>query len=228
MPDKAFPRSQSQILEWGRNYNDKAGISPATYGLSAESGAAIVSAFAAFETAYHAWMDPATRTPNLKVVKDEAMGEFERVARDTVAEIQTNPATTNEMRSTLRITPRGTEPSPIPRPTQMPILEVRSVVGRMVRLNLRDAMSGRRCKPRGVRSAWLYVHVGETAPTDFGAYTFNGETTRCATEVVFEDEVPAGSKVWVTALWVNATGQVGPACMPVSAWTNGLALSNAA
>ena len=46
--------------------------------------------------------------------------------------------------------------------------------------------------------------------------------------VLVGDEVAAGSKVWVTAMWVNAKGEAGPACQPVPAWTNHATLKNAA
>ena len=219
MPVDFLPKSQQLLLAWGANYNDKAGISPATYGLTAEQGAEIVQRFAEFQDAMTDWMNPSTRTPDVRTRKDEARKSFEAIARETVGIIQRNPATTPEMRTTLRITPRGNVPTPAPVPADAPEVKVASVKGRLFNLELRQPGSTRRGRPPKIGMAWLYTYIGEDMPA-FEQLKFYGSATRTNTQIVLPSDVPTGAKVWISACWVNTAGRPGPASLPIASWTN--------
>ena len=223
------PRKDETLWAWGANLNDRAGISPTDYNLSVEEGARIVTSYSRFDTAMQQLRNPGTRSPLAVIEKREARREFVKVAREMVALIQANPATTDGMRGALEITIRK-EPAPVGRPTVMPLLSVRSVVGRVLNLEVRDAQTNRRRKPAGVKSVWLWSYVGETAPLDLGAYTFHGGDSRTRPELVLGDAIPPNTVVWVTAMWVNGKDETGPACEPVQTRTNYdvLTLKNAA
>ena len=215
-----MPGKDDELRTWGANMNDRAGISPADYNLSAEEGARIVTSFSRFETAMQQVGNPATRSPVATIEKREAKRAFVKVAREVVALIQANPATTNVMRGELQITIRKEPPTPVPRPTGMPKLSVRSVVGRVLNLEVRDAATNRRRKPAGIRSVWMWSYTGETPPLDLAAYTFHGGGSTTRPTLVLGDEVEPNTVVWVTAMWVNSKDETGPACMPVQTRTN--------
>ena len=229
MPNGNFiPTREAQLIAFGANYNDKAGISPASYHLPPEMGTEIVNAFSEFEQRYNESQNPSTRTPEVTELKREARKNFERVVRETAAVIQADPATTNAMRTSLGLSLRGNGPTPVPVPQGMPVVEVKGVVGRVVRLRLKDAETDRRRKPPGVQGAWLYVFVGDEPPASLEAMELRGMVTRTNPVVLLGDEVAADTKVWLSAAWVNAKGQPGQASVPVATWTNRLSFGKAA
>jgi len=123
---------------------------------------------------------------------------------------------TNTIRADLWITIPDKEYTPVPPPTQAPQLDIVSVVGRTLKLRLRDSVTGERKKPAGVQGATLVSYVGETIPSSIRDWSFEANTTRTDAELVFDDSIPMGTKVWVACFWYNRKGESGPACSPVS------------
>src|SRR5438067_1011799 len=106
---------------------------------------------------------------------------------------------------------------------------VLSVFAWTVRIRLYDIASvAMRGKPPGVNGAAVFSHVGETAPTDIGAWQFQGNTGKTNMDVVFPNTIAPGAKVWLTAFWFNGRKQSGPACNPVSTNLQGGSVSMAA
>lgn len=215
------PTRESQLRDWFVNYRDKLDSGPEAYGLTIEQAGEFVVPANAFIDAYAVATDPATRTTGTIEAKNDAKKVAVEQARKTVAICQASPVMTNFKRDQLQITIRDTDPTPVGVPGVAPELSIAQVTGRVLDLRLREPGSTRRGKPAGVSSAWLYSYVGEAQPTDFELMRFEGATTRTDPQVVIAPTVEAGTKVWVSACWVNPTGQPGPACQPVSAWTNG-------
>jgi hypothetical protein len=89
------------------------------------------------------------------------------------------------------------------------------VSGRRVNLRLHSSDSGRRGIAAGARGANLYSYVGTSAPSDPRDYRFEKMTTRAIAQIDFPPDVPGGATVWLSARWVNARGQAGPAGAPV-------------
>ena len=227
MPTSYFPQDDKGLLGWGANLNDKAGINPAAYSLTADQGAQITQAFGDFETAMARLQDPATKSPLATQQKNTSRKKFKGVAMVMVNLIQAFPTTTDDMRADLRITIRDEPPTPVPAPGDAPLVKVVSVRGRTFKLELLDARNNRRRKPSAVGAAWLYYAVGEEMPA-FERMTFNGSTSTAATQMVVPLDVPVGAKVWVSACWVSTSEKCGPVSLPVFAWTNHGAVQNVA
>ncbi|MEM1445096.1 MAG: hypothetical protein AAGF84_03515 [Planctomycetota bacterium] len=217
-----LPSEEGKLRDWFVNFLGKlsAGL-PADYGLSDDEASDFADAANVFTAAYAVAIDPATRTKLTIQAKNTAKDAAVEQARRTVAIVQAWPEMTDVKRDDLQITIRDTTPTPIGVPSEAPELSVESVQGRLLNLRLREPGSTRRAKPGGVAQAWLYLYVGETEPTDFGVFKFEGTTSRTDPQVVVDADVPAGSRVWLSACWANGKGQPGPACAPVSTWTNG-------
>ena len=223
-----MPQSDAGVLAFGSNFNDRAGINPLTYGLTAEQGTAVVDAYSAFQNAYYKVQDPQYKAPPFTLQKNQAKDRFVALAREMVSVIQARPETSDEQRLELRITVKEDGPVPIPRPVLAPVLEVKSVYGRMMNLWLKDALTGKTRKPAGTRSAVMYRYVGEVPPASLEGFTVIGTTTKTRPQVVMPGEVEPGSKVWLSAAWMNPTELPGPACQPVMARTNYDVISNPA
>jgi hypothetical protein len=116
----------------------------------------------------------------------------------------------------IGLRPYDPVPTPSPIPASAPILVVVSVFGHDVRVKLKDASGERRGKPSFVTSAQLYSYVGEEPPAGADGWKLEACVTRTSIIVAFPSTVPAGSKVYLTAAWMNSRGLTGPACTPVA------------
>ncbi|MGC4031567.1 MAG: hypothetical protein QM754_07510 [Tepidisphaeraceae bacterium] len=96
------------------------------------------------------------------------------------------------------------------------MVEVLSVVGRLVTVNVYDSTSlTKRGKPKNCVGAKLYTFVGDSYPSDPTLWAYQGDYTKTKCEILFPDTVAAGSNVFVCAAWYTRTS-VGPVCVPVA------------
>jgi hypothetical protein len=144
---------------------------------------------------------------------------MERMARSLAGRIKRNPAVSAERKLALglSITPPGPGPR-LPRPSSAPQVWVEGTTGRRLNLRLRDAERGHgRARPRGVRGALVFLHVGEEAPASRDAWRYVGMRNNTLSDVEVPAGVAPGQKVWLCTQWINPTGQAGPTSQPVYA-----------
>jgi hypothetical protein len=168
--------------------------------------------------AYQTANDPGTRSPVNIVAKDTAKAALEAQTRMLARIVRANRAVTSTMRVELGLSQRnggGKSPAINP-PDSPPRLDILSICGWTVRLNLRSADSTRRGKPKGVRAATILGHVGDNPPSDAAQWSFLANTSVTTVDVSFRGNIPAGAKVWLTACWQNPRGDKGPWSEPVS------------
>ncbi len=70
-----------------------------------------------------------------------------------------------------------------------------------------------------MRAAWIYTAFGDEQPTTLETFDFRGEARKTDTQFVMPESVAPGTKVWVSACWVNTAGKPGPASLPIATWT---------
>ena len=200
------------LLAWSNVFSAALTEHAAEFGITADQASQIAALNDGFATALSAWQNPTTRTPVTSTQKTDARLALIAGAKYLVNTINSNPATTDAQRSTLNIPIRKT-PTPIPAPDQSPMIDVAAVNGRTVTLKLHND-SAKRGKPASIQGASVFTYVGDTAPTDPSAYTFQGLISKTRFEITFPDSTTANT-VWVTANWFNGKGQTGNACAPV-------------
>src|SRR5207248_1359893 len=100
-------------------------------------------------------------------------------------------------------------------PAGAPVVDVAATMGRVAILRVREAGSIRVALPFGALGANLYSFVGPTSPADPRDYHFHGMTTRARTQITFDNDVPNGAMVWLSARWVGARGRTSAASEPV-------------
>lgn len=220
MPRSYIPGRDSDLSTYAGNIARLVGGSPTSFGFSVAEGEALTNTTLAFSQAMARLVDPVTRSPVDVGRKNDARKLLVASLQSAVGRMQAWPGMTDDKRRELGITVRKQTRTRIGSPTSAPGVRVRSVVGRRINLLLWDVATGRGRKPEGVQQAWLFVYVGNQEPTDFGAYKLRRATSRCRTHVMCPEHVGPGVKVWVTAMWASETGVHGPACQPVTAWTN--------
>lgn len=230
MPNKDFlPTKDAELLAWSANFSELISGDPTLYGLTAGQATEYATLHAAFAAALETATEPSTRTRGAVAAKNDARTPLKAMARELARITNAVPTITNQQRIDLGLNPRDNEPSPINPPTESPVLEVVSAVGRMMKVKLRGVNSERRGKPDGVDGATVFSFVGDAPPTDIAQWKFEGSTTRTIFTLEFPATVAAGAQVWLTAFWFNPRSQSGPACQPVSAFVaGGVGVSQAA
>lgn len=131
-----------------------------------------------------------------------------------MALVQANPGTTDEQRRDLKISIRDTDPTPIPAPTDIPQLVITNQLNNRIEFRL-FAADGSKARPEGATGAYIYCWIGDDVPAELIDWKFRGKATRSKNEMTFSTDLPAGTVVRLTSMWVNAKGQPGPACSPV-------------
>lgn len=221
MAKDPFNVPEAEFRNVAANFNTKVGAAPTAYGLTAAQATALTGLFTAFDAAYEAAIDPATRTKGKIATKNEKRALLKENLRLLARIIQANPAVTDEQRIDLGLNVRDPVPSPINPPTEPPVLEILSAAGRVLKVRLRPLGAETRGKPAGVQGASVFTHVGANPPADIADWKFEGSTSRTNFDVEFAPAVPAGSQVWLSAFWYNPRAQSGPACEPVCAYIAG-------
>jgi hypothetical protein len=221
MGQNFFPRRAADVLSYTANFSARISEDPALYGLSADDAAGYAALRETFAEAYTRATNPGTDSRAATRAKNQAMAALEQATRSLGRRVRNCLAVTSEMRAILGLSVRnggGSSPR-IPRPEAPPILRVLSVVGRTVSLRLSDATAPTRTgKPRGAFAAVVFSYVGEDPPAEIERWNYRGQSTRPVLHLTFEEtDLPPGTKVWITAQWVNPRGKSGPGCAPVYA-----------
>ena len=188
--------------------------SPVLYGITSATVVSYTALTTNFNTLYQQVIAPATRTPTLVGSKNNAKTLLKKASANLARIFVATSTVTNEMLQALRMNERVI-PTPRPVPDTSPVVEVTSVVGRLVNVRVHDPESERRGLPFGAKSANIFSFVGPDAPTDPRQYHFEGPTTRANAQIIFPNSVPNGSTIWLSAAWVSARGQIGMASQPI-------------
>ena len=210
-----IPPRESELVTWSNNFNTLINATPVAYGLTSAQTMTYTSLHDAFVSAYQIANDNSTRTPSNIVTKDDAKDVMIDNARKLVGIVQADPSVTDTQRSDLEINVPDTEPTPVPVPRDAPALTIVSIIGRTVKIRLRDvANPDRRGKPDGVNGAIIMSAEGVTPPSDIGEWKLEMNLTRTTADVTFPAALAAGAQVWLTAYWYNTKGESGPAAAP--------------
>jgi hypothetical protein len=152
---------------------------------------------------------PATRT------RDQARKALLSVGRNLYDFIQSSPNISDADKERIGVHVRDVSPQPARVPTQRPKVDVVAVNGWTLTATIRGEQ-GRGRKPAEAISAFLYTFVGEEYPSEPSLWAFHGAVTRSPYELTLANTVPAGSRVWLCAAWVNRRGETGPISVPIS------------
>ncbi|HEY7089013.1 MAG TPA: hypothetical protein VH518_13040 [Tepidisphaeraceae bacterium] len=223
----SFPRTDNDLLSFSANFKNLITASPASYGLTAGDAASYGTVHTAYTTALVA-CEPAQRNKTGVVAKNAARAVLKANAILLANKIYSTATVTDAQKVELGIPPRSA-PTPIPPPSGKPGIAVVSVSAWTVKIRLRDTESGaKRGKPPGVFGASIFSFVGAAAPTDIGAWRFEGSTGRTVLDLTFPSTLEPGTKVWLAAFWFNGRKQSGPASDPISTYVLGGGVAMAA
>jgi hypothetical protein len=215
MPENFYFGKEATVVTGSANFASVIATDFASLGLTSAQSTAFGTLNTALQAAYSAAIDPTTRTRVTIAQKNLALKNMRSSAILLSKIIYATSTVTDAQLIGLGLLPRSTR-TPIPAPSTAPVVEVGVVSGRLVNLRLRSAdFPDRRGMEPGAKGANLYSYVGATPPADARDYHFEGMTTRTIAQIVFPADVASGATVWLSARWVSARGQLGPASAPV-------------
>lgn len=212
-----LPDRQTELRAWSQNFSQKISDSPAAYGLTAQQAADYAALNDAYAQALQVAMRSSTRTTPAITAKKDAMKALKAKARELARIIRANPAVTSFQRASLRLSlykPDDRSPR-VARPQDSPEVILSNADGFSVKVHLRERDGYHRRKPHGVQGAAIFTAVGTAPPASLRDWQFHGMTTRTKLRITFSGKESPGSRIWITAQWINPRLQRGPASRPV-------------
>lgn len=214
-----LPYTDDGLLAWSLNFSTRITATPTAFGLTA----ALATSYATLHSAYAAALadcDPNTRSKALVSTKNQARANLKANARLLAKLVDGTASVTDAQKLELGLNVRK-QPTPIPAPTQVPVLTVEKVSGWTVSVRLKTVQGGTRGRLAGTLGAAVFSYVGVNPPTDISQWTQQGLVGKAMFDVVLSDELAPGTKVWLTAYWFNGRKESGPACPPVATYIQG-------
>jgi hypothetical protein len=197
------------------------------FGVSADFLADYTSLTERFNEQFRLARSPATRTPVVIADKNTLKWQLKQASVLLAAMVCAQPTLEPAEVVSLWMNQRTTRQRRH-LPQNPPRIEVVSVVGRVVKINLRDPDSTSRGMPFGAFQAQIFSYVGETAPENSRQYHYEGPSSRAKATLVFPNDVPSGATIWLSANWVSKRGEVGIGSPPICFTLQGGAIAPAA
>ncbi|MDR1126976.1 MAG: hypothetical protein LBL06_02485 [Treponema sp.] len=208
MPD-FFPMRDADLVRWLENFCSVLAEHAEAWGISTS----IITGLTAQITAYIKVYDEATgenSTKALVLEKNEKRDALKAEVRDIKNQyVDYNTAVTNPDRERLGLHIRDRHPTPKPRPTSRPSLEITPTNNRQHTGIAINKATGKKTKPAdayGVRYAW---EIRDNAPIN--ADDLRHSTFRRKVSQVFNySEEERGKKIFYAACYENEKGEAGP------------------
>lgn len=211
-----IPAKDVDFLAWLDNFDDLTSVNFATYGLTGPEAASITTVRNAYDAAFAAATNPATRTPVTVAAKDTAKATALATVRPLAQTIRNNPAVTDDDRVALGLTVPDTSPTPVPPPTSFPLLDLLGATPGQHQLQYRDSDTPTtKAKPDGSIAMELWQTVGVTPALNPVGSLYVGSVTK-APFFISLDPGDVGKFATYFARWVTRRGLVGPWSSPVS------------
>lgn len=214
MPRNYLPTSEPELVRWVNDFHRNLAADPESFGTTVERVAELNTTRERFVSTYEQAGDKLTRTPVVIEQKSIDKRHLINSVRSLVRVLQANPQLTDAQRRALAITVPDRNPTPVGPLTISPLLEVLGMSGRtyVLRLGNVNAPTSRR-KPAGARQAFIYVFAeinGQTPPANVMDWKLQEAVGRTEATVTLSPMIPAGTKVWFSACWVNSRNEPGP------------------
>jgi hypothetical protein len=207
-------------LTWGQAFSSQVTTDAATLGVPTPTATNLAGKVSDYADALAAATNESTRTKGKVAAKNTARASLRQAVSDVAKLIYGTATVSDEQLTDLGLTVYDRHPTPVAPVVLAPELIVKTVIGRVVRYQLKDAsVEGTRRRPVNARGALVLTYVGETPPAaDSGQWIVQGIVTKPLAVVQYPDSVEPGQRCWATAMWVGTRGQFSAACDPVSTY----------
>lgn len=210
MPQPNYiPNQNTAFALWLSNFATILAAAPATFGLLPADATEVTTVNTAFQTAFSAAQDPATRTPVTVAAQSSTRQAAEATVRPYAVNIALNPSVTNANKVTIGVSLPRESPSVIPPPGTNPEIALVSAASLTHRLSIRDVTTPTsKAKPPGVVGCELWTAIGTVPAVSPLAATLKQLTTKTPTLVEF-DAADRGKTCTYFARWTTRSGPLG-------------------
>lgn len=206
MANPYIPASDGAFASWLLNFATLIAASPTTYGLIAGDATAISAQNTAFQAAYLAATNPATRTAPTVAAKDAARLSAENVVRPYAVRISLNAAVTDLNKTAVGVTVRSVVPTPVPAPTVAPEISLVSAITGQMTLGYKTPGAAGKYKPPGVVGVEVFRAVGTVAAVDPAQASYSGVVTKSPFRQTFD----AGDRGKIATIFCRYVTRSGP------------------
>ena len=218
MPDY-IPQDKDARFQWSNTFLNYFLANTVSLGFTVADGTALTAVWTPYSDAYTA-LTPAENTYRAAVGNlDETGSAFITDVRALVAQIQANPAVTDETRTAAGLPVRSTTRTAVGVPTTRPVAEVDASQRLQHQINFRDQGATTKAKPEGVRGCEIWVVIGP-GPASVADARYLGTDTATPYLAAFEP-ADAGKSAHYFTRWVNTRNQPGPWSETVTATIGG-------
>lgn len=209
-----MPSKKAAQVIWAATFVNVVGNRTDQYGVPKDLMSQFTTINASLQAAWTVAQEPSTRTRGTVAAADNLLKSMRAAAKNLVSIIQGTPSVSDQMKIDAGLTVRKTTPSKKPSPSTSPFIQVNSVDGRTVTIELRQSKS-KRGRPTQVAGATVLTYTGTEVPQDPSEWRFATNTSKTTVSVPFGPST-TGDTVFITAFWIGTRGESGPAATPVS------------
>lgn len=211
-----IPAKDADFRNWATTFASRLSANPALYMLTPAQAASIQQVVDDFVAAYEIAVDPATRTKQTVIDKDDARSIAETLCRQYAIDIKNNEGITDGDKVNVGVRPINPDREPIECPQVSPALTILGNTPGAQTLEYRDpATPNSKAKPFGASELQLFMAVADEEVSDVSQAKFVGKFTRnpIAVEFAHADD---GKTATYFSRWASVRGEVGPWSLPVS------------
>lgn len=204
-----IPRRDTDLDSWLANFSTLLTASPATYGQTSGTAAAVATAVAAWAAAYLLVTSPATKTAATVAAKDTERVNVLATVRPVAQNISLNPAVLATDKTAIGVNPRQNSPQPITPPATLPLLTIQGGASLQLYVRYRDsaATPSVKSKPYGVQFVVLRYVTSSTPITDPLLLTRQLNATKSPTLLQF-DPVDGGKQAYICGQYLLRNGRM--------------------
>jgi hypothetical protein len=214
-----IPAKNSLFESWALNFSNVIAANPSNYGLATSDATTITAAYTSWHAAYLLATSPSTRTPATVAAMATAKASSLITFRAYAQAIQANPGVSDMNKAAAGLTVRATGRTPIPTPTNVPILSIAAMQPGVAQINYRNSANPTsKQKPYGSIQVQLSYFIAPTGTPD--PNTGNLGVLESKSPFLFPTPSgDAGKAVQLYGRFVTRRGLLGPwsALLPFSA-----------
>ena len=211
----SIPTKESLLVPYVQNFSDRLTATPELFDCDAADASALVAVVDPYVAAAVPLLVPENRSRAGTALRNSMKAAMMPVLRDLYGRIQSSINVSDSNKIEIGVTIKSA-PTPIPVPGTWPSMDIVSTIASRVKVRLHDdSGEGKRAKPPGVVGAVIMSYHGPY-PGNSSLYKWEGSTNRSVFEIEFPESVVPGTVVYLSAMWLNAKNQNGPACPPIA------------
>ena len=213
-----IPRDKDERFSWSSTFMSFFLDDPTALGFTSADASAITPLWTAYSDAYADLPAKENAYRSAVVTLEDTSATFIADVRSLVAQVQTNPAISDEVRAAAGLPIRSKTRTPASVPTHRPVAEVDASQRLQHLIEFRNQGATSKAKPEGVRGCEIWCAIGPAATLADARYLATDTATPYLATFPPED---AGKPAHYFLRWVNTRNQPGPWSETVTATIGG-------